>query len=84
MTFTTNVKDTTIEIRRRYNQRGDGEKTESRNLDLIYGVHGFELQHLGTMGATFRFILVAFKAMSIFKQGITTNEIHYHETTIKI
>lgn len=82
MAFVTNAKDSAIEIHRRYNQRGDSEN-RIKELKYDYGIDGFALQHFGAMEAAFRFIMVAFNLMSIFKQAIMTSEIHHRLSTLK-
>lgn len=82
MAFVTNASDSTVEIHRRYNQRGDSEN-RIKELKYDYAIDGFSLQHFGAMEAAFRFIMVAFNLMSIFKQAIMTSEIHHRLSTIK-
>lgn len=82
MAFVTNSKDSAVEIHRRYNQRGDSEN-RIKELKYDYAIDGFALKHFGAMEAAFRFIMVAFNLMSIFKQAIMTSEIHHRLSTIK-
>lgn len=82
MAFVTNATDSAVEIHRRYNQRGESEN-RIKELKYDFGIDGFALQHFGAMEAAFRFIMVAFNLMSIFKQAIMTSKIHHRLSTIK-
>lgn len=82
MAFVTTSKDSAVEVHRRYNQRGDSEN-RIKELKYDYAIDGFALQHFGAMEAAFRFIMVAFNLMSIFKQAILTSDIHHRLSTIK-
>lgn len=83
MVFIPNTKDSTVEIHRRFNQHGDSEN-RIKELKYDYGIDGFALQHFGAMEAAFRFIIVAFNLMSIFKLANMTSEIHHRLSTLKI
>ena len=83
MVFVTYEKKSAIEIHKRYNQLGDSEN-RIKELKCDYEIDGFALQQFVAMEAVFRFIMVAFNLMSIFKRAIMTSEIHHRISTIKL
>ncbi len=80
--YVTNTDLSMVEVHRRYNQRGDSEN-RIKELKYDYGIDGFALQNFGAMEAAFRFIMVAFNLMTIFKQAIMSSPKNYRLSTIK-
>lgn len=82
MAFVSTLSASTVQIHRRYNERGDSEN-RIKELKYDFGIDGFALQKFGAMEAAFRFIMVAYNIMAIFKQAIMTSKINHRLSTIK-
>ncbi len=80
--YVTNSELSMVEVHRKYNQRGDSEN-RIKELKYDYGMDGFALQNFGAMEAAFRFIMVAFNIMTIFKQAIMSSPKNHRLSTIK-
>lgn len=80
--YVTNSDLSMVEVHRRYNQRGDSEN-RIKELKYDYGIDGFALQNFGAMEAAFRFIMVAYNIMTIFKQAIMSSPKNHRLSTIK-
>lgn len=80
--FVTNSNLSAVEVHRRYNQRGDSEN-RIKELKYDYGIDGFALKSFPAMEAAFRFIMVAFNIMTIFKQAIMLSPRNHRLSTIK-
>jgi len=80
--FVTDSNFSAVEVHRRYNQRGESEN-RIKELKYDYGVDGFALQSFPAMEAAFRFIMVAFNIMTIFKQAIMLSSKNHRLSTIK-
>lgn len=80
MAFVTNSEDSAVEIHSRYNKRGECEN-RIKELKYDYAIDGFALQQFPAMEAAFRFIMIAFNLMQIFKQSVMTSKrIHQLKT----
>lgn len=80
--YVTNTELSMVEVHRRYNQRGDSEN-RIKELKYDYGMDGFALQNFGAMEAAFRFIMVAYNIMAIFKQAIMSSERNHRLSTVR-
>ncbi len=65
-----------------YKKRGDCENI-IKELKYDYSIDGFALQGFYPMEAAFRFIMVAFNIMVIFKQSLVTSKHSHRLSTIK-
>jgi len=65
-----------------YTKRADAEN-RIKELKYDYGIDGFALQAFGAMEAAFRFTMVAFNIMALFKQAIMTSPKHHRLSTIR-
>jgi hypothetical protein len=70
--FVTNTEDSAASIHRRYNQRADCEN-RIKELKYDYSIDGFALQSFAAMEAAFRWIMVAYNLMSLFRQKVMTS-----------
>lgn len=80
--YVTNTTLSMVEVHRRYNQRGDSEN-RIRELKHDYGIDGFALQQFGAMEAAFRFVMVAYNIMTIFKQAIMNSRRNHYLSTVR-
>lgn len=80
--FVTNTKMSALAVHKKYNERGDCEN-RIKELKYDFGVDGFGLKKFGAMEAAFRFIMVAFNVMAIFKQAILDQKGYKYLSTIK-
>jgi hypothetical protein len=80
--YVTNTKMSAIDVHKKYNERGDCEN-RIKELKYDYGIDGFGLKMFGAMEAAFRFIMIAFNIMSIFKQAILDFKGYKYLSTIK-
>jgi hypothetical protein len=78
----TNTKLSPVEVHRRYNQRGDSEN-RIKELKYDYGMDGFALQKFHAADAAFRFILVAYNIMVLFKKVMTNSMKNSHLSTVR-
>jgi hypothetical protein len=66
-----------------YNQRGDCEN-RIKELKYDYGIDGFSFKDIGAVEAAFRFVLLAFNIMALFKQKVmTTSKVRHQLSTIR-
>lgn len=61
-----------------YNQRGDSEN-RIKELKYDYGMDGFAFQDIAATEAVFRFILLTYNIMALFKQKVMTNSRVQHQ-----
>jgi hypothetical protein len=66
-----------------FNQRGDSEN-RIKELKYDYVIDSFALQNFGAMETAFRFIMVAYTIMMIFKQAIMSSERNHRLSTIRL
>ena len=69
MAFVTNSSLPCKEIHTLYNGRADCEN-RIKELKYDYGIDGFALQQFGAMEAAFRFTMLAYNIMSLFRQKV--------------
>lgn len=67
--FVTSLNLSAVQIHLLYNQRGDCEN-RIKELKYDYGMNGFALQSFGAMEAAFRFVMLAYNIMALFKQTV--------------
>lgn len=66
-----------------YNQRGECEN-RIKELKYDYGMDGFCFKSLGATDAAFRYILLAYNLMALFKQKVmTTSKVPHQLSTIR-
>lgn len=65
-----------------YNQRGDCEN-RIKELKYDYGLDGFAMKGIGATEAAFRFILLAYNIMALFKQKVMTGPVKHQLSTIR-
>jgi len=65
-----------------YNQRGDCEN-RIKELKYDYGMDGFAMKSIGATEAAFRFILLAYNIMALFKQKVMTGPVKHQLSTIR-
>lgn len=80
--FVTNTKLSALDVHNRYNQRGDSEN-RIKELKYDYAIEGYSLSKFGAMEAAFRFILIAFNLMAIFKQALLDKGGYKYLSTIR-
>lgn len=80
--YITNTKMSEVEIHRKYNQRGEAEN-RIKELKYDFGMDGFALKSFQATEAAFRFVMIAFNIMTIFKQAIMRSKINHRLPTIK-
>ncbi|MCB0693371.1 MAG: IS1380 family transposase [Lewinellaceae bacterium] len=80
--FVTNVKMSPTVIHHLYNQRGDCEN-RIKELKYDYGIDGFALQSFGAMEAAFRFVMLAYNLMALFKQIVMVNSAGRRLSTLR-
>jgi hypothetical protein len=80
--FVTNSSWSGVDIHRRYNQRGESEN-RIKELKYDFAMDGFALQSFSATEAAFRFIMIAFNIMQLFKQAIMLSKKNYRLATIK-
>ena len=61
-----------------YNQRGECEN-RIKELKYDYGMDGFCFKGMGAVDAVFRYILLAYNIMALFKQKVMTNSRVQHQ-----
>lgn len=61
-----------------YNQRGECEN-RIKELKYDYGMDGFAFKGMGATDAAFRYILLAYNLMALFKQKVMTNSRVQHQ-----
>jgi hypothetical protein len=66
-----------------YNQRGDSEN-RIKELKYDYGMDGFAFKDIAATEAVFRFILLTYNIMALFKQKVmTTSRVQHQLSTIR-
>ena len=80
--FVTNCELSCSMIHSIYNKRGDCENI-IKELKYDYSIDGFALQGFYPMEAAFRFIMLAYNIMVIFKQSVLTSKHSHRLSTIK-
>lgn len=82
MAFVTNSGLPCKEIHTLYNGRADCEN-RIKELKYDYGIDGFALQQFGAMEAAFRFTMLAYNIMSLFRQKVLLSPSAKRLSTIK-
>jgi len=80
--YTTNTDYSAVRVHQSYNQRADSEN-RIKELKYDYGIDGFALHSFGAMEAAFRFIMIAYNIMSLFRQKVMVSRIGHRLSTIK-
>ena len=80
--FVTNSNLSMVEAHRRYNQRGDSEN-RIKELKYDYGMDGFAMKEMNAMDTAFRFVMLAYNLMTLFKQSIVKPSVNHRLSTIK-
>ena len=80
--FVTNSKLSMVDTHRRYNQRGDSEN-RIKELKYDYGLEGFSMHSLSATDAAFRFVMLAYNLMTLFKHSIVNPRVNHRLSTIK-
>lgn len=80
--FVTNTSYSMIEVHRKYNQRGDAEN-RIKELKYDYAMDGFAMHSFAATDAAFRFVLLAYNLMTIFKQAMMQPRVNHRLNTIK-
>ena len=81
--FITNTNASMIEVHRKYNQRGDSEN-RIKELKYDYGMDGFAMESFAATDAAFRFVLLAYNVMAIFRQAIMKPAVNHQLSTIRL
>jgi hypothetical protein len=80
--FVTNTTLSAIDIHRKYNQRGDSEN-RIKELKYDYAIDAFSMRSFAATDAAFRFVLIAYNIMTIFKQAMMQPRVNHRLSTIK-
>jgi hypothetical protein len=80
--FVTNTNCSTVEVHRKYNQRGDSEN-RIKELKYDYAIDSFAMNSFTATDAAFRFVLLAYNIMAIFKQAVLQPRVNHRLSTIK-
>ena len=80
--FITNAAYSMVDIHRKYNQRGDSEN-RIKELKYDYAMDAFSMKSFSATDAAFRFVLVAYNLMTIFKQAMMQPRVNHRLHTIK-
>lgn len=80
--YVTNSSLPAMMIHLLYTKRADAEN-RIKELKYDYGIDGFALRAFGAMEAAFRFTMVAFNIMALFKQAIMTSPKHHRLSTVR-
>lgn len=80
--YVTNTIYSPVQIHGQYNRRADCEN-RIKELKYDYSIDGFSLQKFGAMEAAFRFIMVAYNIMALFRQKVMTSSNAKRLQTIK-
>jgi hypothetical protein len=67
--FITNIDFSAPIIHDLYNKRANAEN-RIKDLKQDYGIEGFALKEFGAMEAAFRYVMIAYNVMAIFKQWV--------------
>ena len=65
-----------------YNQRGDCEN-RIKELKYDFGMDGFCLKDMGATEAAFRWVLMAYNIMALFKQKVMSSPVRHRLSTIR-
>lgn len=65
-----------------YNQRADCEN-RIKELKYDFGMDGFAMQSFAGMEAAFRFVMLAYNLMALFKQKVMAGPVRNHLSTIR-
>lgn len=65
-----------------YNQRADCEN-RIKELKYDFGLDGFAMSKIGATEAAFRFVLLAFNIMALFKQKVMQSPVRHQLSTIR-
>lgn len=80
--FVTNTTFSMVDVHRKYNQRGDSEN-RIKELKYDYAIDAFAMHSFAATDAAFRFILLAYNIMNIFKQAMMQPRVNHRLSTIK-
>lgn len=80
--FVTNVQFSAPLIHALYNKRANAEN-RIKDLKYDYGIEGFALTEFGAMEAAFRYVMVAYNIMAVFKQLVMRTQKGKMLSTIK-
>lgn len=80
--FVTNVLFSAPLIHHLYNKRANAEN-RIKDLKYDYGIEGFALTDFGAMEAAFRYVMIAYNVMAIFKQLVMRTQKGKMLSTIK-
>lgn len=80
--FVTNANFSMVEVHRKYNQRGDSEN-RIKELKYDYAMEAFAMRSFDATDAAFRFVLLAYNIMTIFKQAIMQPRVNHRLSTVK-
>ena len=80
--YVTNSKLSMIDTHRKYNQRGDSEN-RIKELKYDYGLEGFSMHSLNATDAAFRFVMLAYNLMTLFKHSVVNPRVNHRLSTIK-
>jgi hypothetical protein len=67
--FVTNVRFSAVLVHQLYNKRANAEN-RIKELKNDFGIEGFALSDFGAMEAAFRYVMVAYNVMAVFKQAV--------------
>lgn len=80
--YFTNTDLSATRVHGLYNQRADCEN-RIKELKYDYGMDGFAMKSIGATEAAFRFVLLAYNIMALFKQKVLTSPAKPHLSTIR-
>jgi len=80
--FVTNTNLAAVKVHALYNQRADCEN-RIKELKYDYSIDGFALQDFAAMEAAFRFIMVAYNIMALFRQQVMVSPKAHQLSTIR-
>jgi hypothetical protein len=80
--FITNAPFSMIDVHRKYNQRGDAEN-RIKELKYDYSIDTFAMKSFTATDAAFRFVLIAYNMMTLFKKAIMQPRVNHRLSTIK-
>lgn len=80
--FITNVEFSAALIHGLYNKRANAEN-RIKELKYDYGIEGFALKEFGAMEAAFRYVMIAYNVMAVFKQKVMNTEKGKMLSTVK-
>jgi len=80
--FITNTAFSMVEVHRKYNQRGDSEN-RIKELKYDYAMDAFSMKSFAATNAAFRFVLLAYNVMTIFKQAMMQPRVNHRLNAVK-